>query len=73
VIFCREQSISYYSFNDWIKRRNKKPEKPKSSFVSLKIKNPESPIFTQLILKNGTTVNIYQQVEASYLTALIKT
>ena len=71
--FCKESSVSYHSFNDWIRRRDRKKEKSKPSFVPLKIKNPESAIFTQLILKNGTTVNIYQQVEASYLAALIKT
>lgn len=72
MTFCKERSLSYYSFNDWIKRRNRKKEKPTPSFVPLKIKNPESSIFAQVVLKNGATVNIYQEVEAHFLAALIK-
>lgn len=70
--FCKERSLSYYSFNDWVRQRNRKSERSKSAFIPLKVKNPESSIFTQLILKNGITVNIYHQVEASYLAALIR-
>jgi len=71
--FCKERFLSYHSFNDWIRRRNRKKEKPKTSFVPLKIKNYEESIFTQLLLKNGTAVNIFQYVEASYLVTLLKT
>lgn len=71
-IFCKEQGVSYYSFNDWIKRRDKKKQKAKTSFVSLKIKNSQEPIFTQLVLKNGITVNIFHRVEANYLATLLK-
>ncbi len=72
VTFCKERELSYYSFNDWIKRGNKKSIKQKSSFVPITIKNSEGSIFAQLILKNGTSVNIYKQVDVNYLTALIK-
>ena len=34
--FCREYELSYFSFNDWIKRRYKKEQKQKSLFLSVK-------------------------------------
>jgi transposase-like protein len=71
--FCKERSLSYHSFNDWIRRRNRKKEKATPSFVPLKIKTPENSIFAQIILKSGATVNLYLPVEASYLACLIKT
>ena len=69
--FCREYELSYFSFNDWIKRRYKKEQKQKSSFVPLELKNSDESVFIQLILKNGATVNIYHRVDATYLATLI--
>lgn len=70
--FCREHRVGYYSFCHWIQGKKKKEVKTKNSFVSLKIKNSDESVFTQLILKNGTTVNIFKPVDASYLVTLLK-
>lgn len=70
--FCKEKEIGYYSFNDWVKREKRKTEKPKSSFRQLKIKNSNEPIFAQIILKNGSTVNIYHSVDPSFVCAILK-
>jgi transposase-like protein len=72
VAFCKEKGIGYCTFNGWVKREKKKIEKSKSSFVALRIKNSAESIFAQIILKNGTTVNIYQAVDSSFVSALLK-
>ena len=78
MVFCKEHSLSYYSFNDWIKRRNKK-SKPKPSqscrqagFLPVKVKsNPDKP-FAELVLRNGTAINLFHAVDANYICQLIK-
>lgn len=70
--FCKASSISYYSFNDWIRRRNEKGKKVKPSFVPLEIKTTSESNFATLILKNGITVNLHQRVDSIYLIALLK-
>jgi hypothetical protein len=72
TVFCKERSVSYYSFNDWIKRRNKKVKNGKPSFVPLKIKPSSQTNFATLISSNGLTLNFHQPVESSYLIALLK-
>lgn len=71
--FCKEKGIGYFTFCDWVGGRKRKPSvKPKGSFLPVEIKGSAEQLFTQLILKNGTTVNIYQPVEAAYLAVLLK-
>jgi hypothetical protein len=70
--FCKERSLSYYSFNDWIKRGKKKEKRVKPSFVRLKTKSSAQTSFATLISRNGLTVNLHQQIECSYLIALLK-
>lgn len=71
--FCKDQQISYHSFNHWLKQGQKTVGKEKSSFIPVVVKssNPHS-IFSQIILKNGATVNIYQPVDSSFLRDILK-
>lgn len=71
ISFCKSRAISYYTFVDWTGKRERK-QKTKSSFIPVKIKNESAAPFAQIILKNGTNIIIHQQVEVSYLSALIK-
>ena len=72
--FCAEQGISHHSLNSWIyKNKRRKPSlKPGSSFVPLKVNSQEGSIFIQMILNNGVKINVFKQVEASFIAALIK-
>jgi transposase-like protein len=70
--FCKELSVSYCSFNDWIKRKHKKEKSGKPSFVPLKIKTSSQTNFATLISRSGLTVNLHQPVASSYLLALLK-
>lgn len=71
--FCKEQQISYHSFNHWVKQAQKKESKGKPAFVPLVVKPTSSnSLFSQIILKNGATVNIYQPVDSSFLRDILK-
>lgn len=73
AVFCKEQSVGYYSFCAWVKRRKDKALKGKSSFVPVQIKatHPEG-IFVKVVLKNGTTLSFYHYVESYYLAVLFR-
>jgi transposase-like protein len=70
--FCKERSIGYYTFNDWVKRRIGKNKTTSSSFISLQVKSSLPSDFATLTLKNGSTVSLHQRVEANYLMTLLK-
>jgi transposase len=43
--FCNDRSLSYHTFNYWLKKyRNKGEKKPQKGFIPLKIKEKESGI-----------------------------
>lgn len=73
IAFCNEKQIKYYTFVGW---KNTHPKKKsaasESSFLPVEIKKDFDSLFAQLTLKNGTVVSLYQPVEASYLSALVK-
>jgi hypothetical protein len=73
LIFCKEIGIGYYSLLEWIRGgKRKSSQKTKPSFVPVELKQAGQAVFVQLILKNGTTVNIHQRVEAVFLVTLLK-
>jgi hypothetical protein len=72
TLFCKEHDLSYFSFCIWSNGKKKSSSKSKNSFVPLKLKLPAEAIFCQLILKNGTTVNLYHPVDANYLACVLK-
>lgn len=72
MAFCKEIGIGYYSLIDWVKQKNKKAEKPKSSFTQLRIKDSTDSIFAQINLKNGSTINLYQSVDPSFISTILK-
>jgi len=72
MTFCKEIGIGYYSLLDWVKRGKKKPEKSKSLFAQLRVKSSNEPIFARIILRDGSSVNIYQQVDPSFVRAILK-
>lgn len=49
VAFCKERELNYYSFNDWVRRRDRRKEKSKPSFLLVTIKKAEDSIFAQLV------------------------
>ena len=70
--FCKERSIGYYAFNDWVMRRIRKKKATSSSFIPLQVKSSLPEDFATLTLKNGSTVSLHQRVEAIYLLTLLK-
>ena len=72
LAFCKEREIGYFSFNSWIKGKKKKAMKVKSGFVSVKVKNQGENISAKFILKSGTIVNVYQALDADFISALLK-
>lgn len=69
--FCKENSLSYFSFCDWIRKRKRVP-KTKSSFIPVKIKpNSEKP-FAEISLKSGTVITLYKEVNVAFLSCLVK-
>lgn len=72
ISFCKEQGLNYHSFNDWVRRRNRRKKSGKSSSVPLSIAATAGSNFATLTLKSGTRVILHQPVEAVYLLALLK-
>jgi transposase-like protein len=69
--FCKERMVSYYSFNDWLRVRNRK-KSTQPSFVPLEIKASNESNFATLTLKNRFVVILHERVEPAYLLALLK-
>jgi hypothetical protein len=73
LAFSKEIQVSYFTLCNWIKARNRNHKaKTKSSFLPVEIKPDTHKPFAHLILKNGTSIQIHQPVESSYLVALLK-
>jgi transposase-like protein len=68
--FCKENSLNYYSFCDWIRKRKKRSAK-NSSFVPVHVRQSSSKPFAELTI-NGTSLVLHHPVEAAYLQALLK-
>jgi len=69
--FCKENSLSYFSFCDWVRKRKRGP-KTKPSFVAVSVKGNSEKPFAELSLKNGIQITLHQAVDAAFLSALLK-
>lgn len=74
VVFCREENISYYSFQYW-QRKLTKEKKPISSSRFIKIKPLPQPkvntVFCELLSANGHRLIFYDFIEVSFLKQLL--
>jgi hypothetical protein len=73
LCFCKEKGLKYFTFVRWCsgKRRIRKST-ASPSFLPVKISRHPDALFAQLTLRDGAVLNIYQPVEASYLSALVQ-
>ncbi len=71
--FCNDRSLSYHTFNYWLKKyRNKDKKSPQKGFVSLKIKEKESGnCKCEIILPDGKRIIFHERTEVSFLRALL--
>jgi transposase-like protein len=73
LAFSKEIQVSYFTLCHWVKGRDRSHKaKTRSSFLPVEIKPETSKTFAHLILKSGTSIQIHQPVESSYLVALLK-
>lgn len=74
VVFCREENISYYSFQYWQRKLSsvKKPTKT-SGFIKIKpIRSSSSgSVFCELLSANGHRLIFPDYVEVSFLKQLL--
>ena len=70
--FCEEKGLKYMTFVTWKAKEENKNASVKDSFLQVEVKNEPEAIFAKLSLHNGTVVYLYQAVEVSYLSRLIK-
>jgi len=71
--FCKSRGLAYSGFHYWYKKyRHKKNAEESSPFVAVHIPPapPNSPV-AELILPDGRRLNFYQNIEASFLRALL--
>lgn len=71
ILFCKNKNVNYYTFVDWTGKRDRK-QKTRSLFIPVKVNSNNNSPFAQIVLKNGTSITIHQQVDPSYLSALLK-
>lgn len=71
--FCDDRSLSYHTFNYWLKKyRNKDEKTQKKGFVPLKIKDKESNgSKCEIIFPDGKRIIFHEKTEASFLRALL--
>lgn len=75
--FCRDQGLNYMTFIGWGYNHKKKKVKTgilkeSTDFVPLKIKKENHQVFAEVLLKQGVSVLIYQNVTAEYIRNLIR-
>lgn len=74
--FCKDHSIVYSNFHYWYKKyKEQQREASGGAFLAVRVKKPlpqpHGRIVMELVLGNGTRLNFYQAVEASYLRSLL--
>jgi hypothetical protein len=71
--FCNDRSLSYHTFNYWLKKYRHKDEKTKrKGFVPLKIKKNESDgCRCEIIFPDGKRIIFHERTEVSFLRALV--
>jgi len=71
--FCNDRSLSYHTFNYWLKKyRNKDDKKSRKGFVPLKIKEKESSSCKcEIVFPDGKRIIFHERTEVSFLRALL--
>lgn len=70
--FCRERGLSFCTLHDWLGGKKKKSARKRlPGFVPVNIKHG-ADVFAEVVLSNGSTVKIYNQVDAGFLSKLLK-
>ena len=81
VDFCKKHNIVDGTFYNWRKKFQSKPEFADKSpgFVPLTINAPdkstgyeEGVLFAEVIIQNGKSIKLFQQMPAAYLKELIR-
>ncbi len=70
--FCVEKGLKYMTFVCWKSKDQTNQAPVKNSFMQVAVRNEPEALFAKLLLNNGTALHIYQPVEASYLSRLLK-
>ncbi len=70
--FCVEKGLKYMTFVCWKAKEENKDTLAKDSFMQVEVRNEPDTLFAKLLFKNGTALHIFQAVEASYLSRLLK-
>ena len=71
--FCKEQGITYHRFGYWHKRyreHHKSTPAPSPSFIPIAVAAPANPA-AEIIYPDGRRLLFHQEVEATFLKALL--
>lgn len=71
--FCKEQNLSYHTFNYWLKKYRQKNENTTNGFVPLKVKEKETVCSgrCEILLPDGKRIIFHEKTDASFLRALL--
>lgn len=73
LAFCNERGIKYATVVSWTRdRKKKKNTVAKASFIPVSVANSGDSLFAQVNFKNGTVINIYQAVNADFISGLVR-
>ncbi len=70
--FCEEKGLKYMTFVTWKAKDQTNQTPAKDSFLQVEVRSETETLFAKVLLNNGTALHIYQPVEASYLSRLLK-
>lgn len=71
--FCDENNIKYYTLCNWVADYKKKAVSQKlSSFIPVKVNETTPHLFAEISLKSGTSIKLFQNVDAGFIKSILK-